>query len=83
MIEARARTVYFSPSAGRHFMTLAAAAHKEASHLMESKYPRERSDEHYAGWHWSNEERLVAIHARLKRMIIRRFRLSPLQQKGK
>lgn len=76
MIEARTRTVYFSPAAGKHFMTLNAAAHKEASVLMESKYPRERSDEQYAGWHWSNEARLVAIHARLKRHIVRRFRLS-------
>lgn len=75
MIEARTRTVYFSPAAGRHFMTLTAAAHKEASSLMEHKYPHERSDEHYAGWHWSNEPRLVAIHARLKRLIVRRFRL--------
>lgn len=81
MIEARERTVYFSPAAGKHFMTLNAAANKEASTLMERKYPREREDApYYSGWHWSNEANLVAIHARLKRRIVRRFRLSALSQ---
>jgi hypothetical protein len=61
-------------------MTLAAAAHKEASALMVSKYPTERQDPEasYSGWHWSSEDNLRAVHARLKRRIISRFRRAAL-----
>ncbi len=84
MIEAKTRKVYFSLAANRTFMTLAAAAHKEASALMVDKYPTERSEEHYSGWHWSNDEKLRQIHQRLKRRIISRFRRSaaPLDKGG-
>lgn len=75
MIQTKTRTVYFSPRANRHFMTLSAAANKEASAMMECKYPREREEHsHYAAWHWGNDDKLRAIHARMKRRIISRFR---------
>ncbi len=79
-IEAKTRKVYFSPSANRTFMTLGAAAHKEAAALMVNKYPTERDNDAYSGWHWSNEEKLRKIHQRLKRRIMNRFRRASLQQ---
>ncbi|NTG01834.1 hypothetical protein G6L30_17085 [Agrobacterium rhizogenes] len=78
MIEAKNRKVYFSPAANRTFMTLPAAAHKEASALMVNKYPTERDQETHSGWHWSSDEKLRAIHYRLKRRIMSRFRRAAL-----
>jgi hypothetical protein len=80
MIEARTRTVYFSPAANRHFMTLGAAAHKEASKIMEGKYESEKAGPESAGWHWSNDDKLRALHARVKRRLISRFRRAPVDE---
>lgn len=79
-IELVARPVYHSPTMGRAFLTARAAADAEARALLQRKYPTERSvqDEigryEDTGWHWTADERLVRVHDRLKRNLLRRLR---------
>lgn len=81
MITAHMRKVYRAPTAGRDFMTLRAAVNKEADALIKKKYPTERArlDDFDGrtvnpGWHYTSDERLVRVHARLKRMLLRQLR---------
>lgn len=67
-------TVYLAPTAGRRYLTRKAAANAEARALIRAKYPTERAehDVGYSGWHWSNDDRLRRVHARLASRIYRR-----------
>lgn len=65
-------TVYLAPTAGRRYLTRKAAAAAEARALIRAKYPTERDDAGYSGWHWSNDDRLRRVHARLASRIYRR-----------
>lgn len=68
--------VYVAPSRGRRFLTARAAARAEAAAVMVGRYPTERGDERdgYSSWHWSSDERLVRVHARLTRMLLKKLR---------
>jgi len=73
-IERRHRTVYFAPTANRSFLTARAAASREAAAMLAVKYPSEREERDAIGitnrsWHWSHDERLCKVHARLTRRI--------------
>jgi hypothetical protein len=81
LIESYQRTVYRSPSSRRVFMTAKAAARSEAAMLIKNKYPSEDAEYHegfctYAGFHWSSDERLIKVHGRLTRMILRNMRVA-------
>lgn len=76
-IEATKQTVYFSPTARRHFLTKSAAARAEARAMIRRKYPAEHEERDdmgrttYRGWHWTEDERLLRVYDRLSRMIKR------------
>lgn len=76
----RIRTVYRAPTAGRDYLTPQAAAHNEAAALLKKKYPSERSTTddfgrvEDPGYHYTNEPRLVRVHARLTRMLLNQLR---------
>jgi hypothetical protein len=78
-IKSLSRTVYFAPTAGRHFFTRKAAINREASAMIERKYPTERM-EHVdgfctsRGFHWRDDARLIRVHSRLTRRIDRAFK---------
>lgn len=82
MIELANRPVYRAPTKGRCYLTIGSAAKAEASALLEKKYPSERAayDDsgrcYDQGYHWSSDQRLLAVHARLTAIILRQFRKS-------
>ena len=85
MLEARQRTVYYSPRKNRHFMTPKAAAKAEANGRMNRWFPPESDEWDDArgyctnpGWHWKSVPRLVEVHARL----VRRY-LASIKNHGK
>lgn len=75
-IIASQRTVYRAPTKGRSYLTARAAAKAEANAMIVRKYPTEKPEYendmcYYPGYHWSEDERLVRVHARLaKRLLI-------------
>lgn len=79
-IFAHTRMVYRAPTAGRDYFTARAAAHNEASALLKKKYPSERSHNddfgriEDPGYHYTNEPRLVRVHARLSRLLLKQLR---------
>lgn len=75
-IKLMSRTVYYAPTKRRHYLTLKAAANKEAGAMIQRKYPTEApsAEDFDNGWHWMEDERLRLVHARLMRRLIRRFR---------
>jgi len=81
-IEVRQRTVYRAPSRGRTFLTAKAAARSEAATMLSRKYAAERPEYDdigrmtYPGFHWSADEHLVRVHARLVRLILKRLKES-------
>lgn len=73
-VTAKARTVYLSPRAGRHYLTLRAAVNAEARKIIEAKYPSERPEYEngqiaYPGSHWSDIPRSEVMHRRLARLV--------------
>lgn len=74
-------TVYYAPSARRRYLSARAAAVAEARARIRAKYPSEPCERDeigitYSGWDFTEDERLVKVHARLSRMLLRRFRLN-------
>lgn len=80
MIEVRLRTVFYAPTARRHYQTRKAAVMAEARALVKRHYPSQR--EHHddmgrledPGFHWLDEPQAVRLHARLVRIIDRKSR---------
>ena len=74
------RHVFRAPTKGRDYLTVTAAVNAEARALMDKRYPAEREDYDgdgrctYGGWHWNSDPKLVRVHARLARLILRAFR---------
>jgi hypothetical protein len=75
MIEERQAKVYYSPSAGRRFLTKRAAIRAEARALIEQRYPTERSEyddrgmcEH-PGWHWHLLDNSEKLYRRVCRLV--------------
>ena len=68
-IQAVQRRVFYSPTANRHFFSKRAAAKREASAMMNRKYPRGDDDKD-----WSEIEQFQNVHSRLARMIMRGLR---------
>jgi hypothetical protein len=74
-VETRIRRSYFSPTANRSFLTKRAAANAEARALITRKYPTEKP--HWMDgpngdrWHWTEDERLCLVYARLSKLILR------------
>ena len=66
------RTVYFSPSKGRHYMTKKSALRAEASARLDARFPSEDTEFDdmgritYPGFNWRNEPR---AHVLLRRVI--------------
>jgi hypothetical protein len=82
-IEATTRTVYRAPTKGRSYLTAKSAANGEAAAMLGKKYPSERPEYEddfgrctYPGFHWREDERLMRVHARLARIILRHIRKS-------
>ncbi len=68
--------VFIAPTKGRAYLTKGAAASAEARAMLARKYPTEREDRDSIGmtnrgWHWSEDERLQRVHARLSRLLRR------------
>lgn len=82
-VYAHIRKVYHAPTARRDYFTPRAAAHNEASALLKKKYPSERctTDDlgriEDPGYHFTNDPRLVRLHARLTRMLLKQLRKNP------
>jgi hypothetical protein len=75
------RPVYFAPTKGRHYLTARGAAVAEANALLAKKYPTEKPEYengmcYYDGYHWSSEERLLKVHKRVMRILLRNLRRS-------
>lgn len=74
------RTVYRAPTARRDYFTPRAAAHNEAAAMLKKKYPSERSHSddfgriEDPGYHYTNDPRLVRVHARLTRLLLKQLR---------
>lgn len=74
------RPVFRAPTKGRCYLTARAAADAEARAMLAKKYPTEKA--HYErdgymsdpGYHWSSDERLVKVHKRLTRLLLRAYR---------
>lgn len=79
-IEIVSRPVYKAPTKRRCYLTPKSAANAEASAMLVKKYPTERTEYEesgritYGGWHWNSDERLVKVHDRLTRRILRQLR---------
>lgn len=78
-IQPRPDTVYFSPTKRRRYLTARAAASAEASAKLENKYPSEAAEYENGrmydpGYHWSQEDRLVLVHKRYSRLLLRALR---------
>lgn len=69
-------TVYLAPTKGRRYLTKRSAVRAEAAAMLERKYPTERGDETdgFHHWHWSDDEQLRKVHARLVQLIARNIK---------
>jgi len=70
------RTVYYAPTRRRAYLTKDAAAYAEARAMITRKYPIEgRVTENGfvvdSGWHWTEDDRLCKVYARLARILRR------------
>lgn len=73
------RPVYRAKTANRCYLTLRAAVNAEAVQIIRNKYPDEAAQFeggrcYDPGFHWSNDERLVRVHKRLMRLILKAYR---------
>ena len=81
-IEHTMRTAYRAPTKGRSYLSARSAAHAEARAMLGEKYPSEEAEYEssgrmtYPGYHWGQDERLVRVHKRLARLILRQLRRS-------
>ncbi|WP_114153835.1 hypothetical protein [Chromobacterium haemolyticum] len=79
-IKAQIRTVYYSPTGRRSYLTAKGAANAEASRMLSKKYPQEQAEYDdfgritYAGFHWSGDEHLLRVHARLSKLLLKKLR---------
>lgn len=62
-LEPRQRLMFWAPTRRRHYPSLARAAMAEAGAMVARKYPAEGQ------WHWTQDDRLQAVRARLARRI--------------
>ncbi|WP_082080259.1 hypothetical protein [Cupriavidus basilensis] len=74
--------VYTAPTKGRRYLTARGAARAEADAMLTRAYPSDQPEYDdmgrclYGGFHWSSDERLVRVHKRLMRLLLRRLRNS-------
>lgn len=78
-LEQTFRTAYRAPTRGRTYLNPRSAAKAEAAAMLQDRYPSERPEYengqcYYPGFHWSSEERLMRVHKRLTRLILRALR---------
>ena len=78
-IEQTLRTAYRAPTRGRTYLNPRSAAKAEAAAMIQDRYPTEHAEYedghcYYPGFHWSNDERLMRVHKRLARLILRALR---------
>lgn len=81
-IEARVRTVYYSPTRRRHYLSKQAAIHAEAVALIQQRHPTEHPERDERGqlisegWHWIEIPRSDVLLRRVKRLVRRRMEVS-------
>lgn len=80
-IKTDVQRVYTAPTKGRRYLTARAAANAEANALLVRKYPTQQAEYedgrmYYPGYHWTTDERLLRVHKRLARMLLRQLRKS-------
>lgn len=69
------RTVYFSPTRGRHYMTKGGAIRAEAKALLQKKFPSEKAEYEdfgfmtYPGFYWKDMPRSDVLFRRVCRLI--------------
>jgi hypothetical protein len=79
-LQPKPAVAYYAPTKGRRFFTARAAANAEASARLESKYPGEETEYDdigritYLGYTWRDSERLVRVHKRYARLLLRALR---------
>lgn len=79
-IRVSSETVYYAPTARRRYLTARAAAGAEARARIKIKYPTEAGETDECGrvvdpgWHWTSDPRLVRLHERLAKRLLREFR---------
>lgn len=72
-VERTTAQVFLAPTARRRYFTAAAAANAEARAQIRRKYPTEKGDisDGFDYWDWTQDSRLVAVHARLSALLRR------------
>lgn len=76
-IQRRTVEVFYAPTKRRRYLTARSAADAEARAKMECKYRNERPEYDSmgrctdSGWQWSEDERLVRVHKRYMRLLLR------------
>ena len=80
-LEVVPRITYRAPTKGRVYLTARSAAKAEADAMLTAKYPTEKPEYDAAGgmcydpgYHWSSNERLMRVHARLAKRLLRNLR---------
>lgn len=81
-IEQIVRTAYRAPTRGRTYLNARSAAKAEAAAMLTDRYPTEQPEYengqcYFPGYHWSADERLLRVHKRLTRLILRALRATP------
>lgn len=72
LIHIKTQPVYFAPTARKTFITKRAAARAEARARILKKYPSERSEEDYPGWHWLRDlPKAEQLYRRYSRLIFK------------
>ncbi|CAB3717725.1 hypothetical protein CEY09_31750 [Achromobacter marplatensis] len=85
-IEQIVRTAYRAPTRGRTYLNPRSAAKAEAAAMLQDRYPTENAEYedghcYYPGFHWSSDERLMRVHKRLTRLILRALRRATTDNK--
>lgn len=78
-IQSKPATAYYAPTKGRRYLTARAAANAEASARLEAKYPTEQPEYEAGrmydpGYIWTEDPRLVRVHKRYMRLLLRALR---------
>ncbi|MGJ7613924.1 MULTISPECIES: hypothetical protein [unclassified Variovorax] len=85
-IQPMQRLVFRAPTRGRTYLTARAAAKAEAAAMLARKYPTEKPEydaiggmSYDHGYHWSGDERLVKVHARLAKRLLANLRAAAIR----
>ncbi len=68
-IEKVTTVAWYSPLTGRRYLSKTATIKATARALIKSRYPTEKQDDYYGGWHWKNLNRSDVLYRRVCRLV--------------